>query len=140
MLELTLRIGGSLLVVLGLLWVLARLVRGPVSRRGRAVALLGRQQLTRGSSVAVIRVADRALVLGVTDQRVSLLAETDLSAVTAHLEPAALDHAAEPRAVPGTDEPLLAGSLLSPGTWRQTVDFFRDQTVRRPRDRTARRP
>ena len=49
--------------------------------------MLARQQLTRGSSVAVVRVADQALVLGVTDGQVTLLAETDLATVEEY-EPA----------------------------------------------------
>ncbi|MFB9178881.1 flagellar biosynthetic protein FliO [Dactylosporangium sucinum] len=39
--------------------------------------MVARQQLSRGSSLAVVKVADRALVLGVTDNGVSLLADAD---------------------------------------------------------------
>jgi flagellar protein FliO/FliZ len=135
MIELVLRIGLALLVVLGLMWMLTRLARGPAARGGRAVVLLGRQQLTRVSAVAVVRVADRALVLGVTDQQVSLLVETDLAAVTdlaagtAATAPAGVPTA--PTGVPTSITTAATGSLLSPATWRQTVDFFRDRTVRR---------
>ena len=86
MIELVLRIGFSLLVVFGLMWGLARLARRPLSgpRRPARWPCCNRQQLSRGSSVAVVKVADRALVLGVTDQQVSLLAETDLGSVREH--------------------------------------------------------
>src|SRR6266513_2035073 len=83
MLELVLRIGFSLLVVLGLLWLLAKVARRPLAgRSGGALAVLARQQITRGSAVAVVRVFDRALIVGVTDGQVTLLGEADLAALT----------------------------------------------------------
>ena len=81
MFELVLRIGFSLFVVLGLMWALARVVRRPAGA-GRAhgrLAVLNRQQLTRGAAVTVVRVADRAMILGITDQHVSLLGEAELA-------------------------------------------------------------
>jgi flagellar protein FliO/FliZ len=81
LIELVLRIGFSLLVVLGLMWALARAVRRPLAA-GRAhgpLAVLNRQQLTRGAAVTVVRVADRAMILGVTDQQVSFLGEADVA-------------------------------------------------------------
>ena len=130
MVELTLRILFSLLVVVGLVWTLARLVRGPGVRRGAAVAVLARDQLTRGAVVTIVKVADRALVLGVTDHGVNLLTETDLDAILSQSGEQREDQtrlltAAAPPAGP------LAGSVLSPTTWRQAVDVFRDRTVRR---------
>ena len=132
MIELVLRIAFSLLIVLGLLWVLAKVARRPLSGRGGGVlAVLARQQLTRNSTVAVVRVLDRALILGVTDGQVNLLGEADL---------AALEHAtSEPperresviveRPTPASGR--LDGSMLSPQTWAQTVQFLRDRTARR---------
>ena len=81
--ELVLRIGFSLLVVFGLMWGLARLARRPLGSGTAPVAAVGAQPpaADRGASVAVVRVADRALVLGVTDQQVSLLGEADLEDV-----------------------------------------------------------
>ncbi|MEV1289862.1 flagellar biosynthetic protein FliO [Micromonospora sp. NPDC049679] len=136
MIELVLRITLSLLVVLGLMWGLAKLARRPLSGRGgAALAVISRQQLTRGSSVALLRVVDRALVVGITDGQVTLLAETDLAAVERQLqEPAeqraAVElepHPADPEARPGR----LDGSLLSPATWVRTVNLLRERTVRR---------
>jgi len=135
MLELVLRIGFSLLVVLGLLWLLAKVARRPLAGRGGgALAVLARQQITRGSAVAIVRVVDRALIVGVTDGQVTLLGEADLAALT---EPA---HAPSARqdVVPVPATPLagsalspLAGSALSPRTWNQAVQFLRDRTARR---------
>jgi flagellar protein FliO/FliZ len=125
MLEMLLRIGFSLLVVLGLLWLLGRAVRRPLGGRAAgALSVLARQQLTRGASVAVVRVIDRALILGVTDGRVTLLGEADLATLSAsgdgHREP-----------VPVAPAGRLNGSALSPHTWSQTVEFLRSRTARR---------
>lgn len=74
MVELAVRVGLALVVVLGLL-----VAYGRATKRGRArdggLAVLARKQLNRSCSVALVRVADRTLVLGVTERRVSLLTE-----------------------------------------------------------------
>jgi flagellar protein FliO/FliZ len=61
-------------------------------------------------------VADRALVLGVSDAGVSLLASADL---TQFEDP--------PRADPPSGGRLV-GSALSPATWRQAAAFVRSRT------------
>jgi flagellar protein FliO/FliZ len=137
--ELVLRIGFSLLIVFGLMWGLAKVARRPLSRKHGtgSLSVLHRQQLSRAASVAVVQVADKALVLGVTDQQVSLLAETDLEAFEKHRHggghpAAALEpDAVLPPAFPG-DEPHggLDGSVLSPRTWNSTLAFLRDRTTR----------
>lgn len=150
MIELVLRIGFSLLIVFGLMWGLAKVARRPLSgHRGTgALAVLNRQQLTRGSSVAVVRVADRALILGVTDTQVSLLGETDPEPFEKHPHPhqERRDHVALPprgNPIPGFADHgasaatavqppgRLDGSLLSPRTWTRTLEFLRDRTTRR---------
>jgi flagellar protein FliO/FliZ len=142
--ELVLRIGFSLLVVLGLMWGIARIARRPLARRGGdLLSVLARQQLTRGSSVAVLRVADRAFVLGVTDHQVTLLSEADL-AVVGRPEPAGRRRAVRLRGEDPTRPPdglpwvappesgSLAGSVVSRRTWTQAMEFLRDRTVRKP--------
>lgn len=137
MTELVLRIGFSLLVVFGLLWGLAKVLRRPLGgRRGvGALAVLSRQQLSRGSAVAIVQVHDRALILGVTDQQISLLGEADLGAFEERgRSPEHRDHLT---VEPGRDLPAahpagrLEGSLLSPRTWVATLNFLRDRTARR---------
>ncbi|GID96860.1 flagellar biosynthetic protein FliO [Amorphoplanes digitatis] len=134
MFELVLRIGFSLLVVFGLLWGLAKVVgRGGMRRRGSgSLSVLNRQHLTRSSSVAVVQVADRALILGVTDNQVSLLGETDLDAFGAEQRPVQQKQDALP-VLPVAPEHggRLDGSVLSPRTWSSTLDFLRDRTTRR---------
>jgi flagellar protein FliO/FliZ len=142
-LELVVRIVFSLLVVLGLMWMLARLARRPLSRRGGTLTVLARQQLSRTASVAVVQVADRAFVLGITDGQVTLLGETDPTALTrpdeTELRRTTVDLDATTGSGAGArDAPVpvptggrLEGSILSPRVWRQTVHFLRERTVRR---------
>ena len=141
------RITLSLAAVLGLMWLLARAARKPLKARAAgAVAVLARQQLSRNASVAVVRVADRALIIGVTEAQVSLLAETDLASMTEALEPATavsrtpVDLTADesepaPAAIVtdlgGRRAGALTGSALSPATWKQAVDVLRDRTARK---------
>jgi len=80
------RMSVSLVAVLGLLYLLSRWVRR--SRAGSAassgeITVLNRAAVGHKAGVAVVKVGDRALVLGVTEAHVSLLAETTLEAVTA---------------------------------------------------------
>lgn len=165
-------------VVLGAIWVIARKVRGGGARQKlrteKLIDVLGRQNLTKGSSVAVVRVADQALIIGVTDSNVRVLGEVELDAARAHLaaqEPSrrlsavkatasapvpnpvadelarrrAAEQAAPLAAASGMDTvmdaPLpagltprpgkLAGSALSPATWKQTIDALREMTARK---------
>jgi flagellar protein FliO/FliZ len=141
----------SLAAVLGLMWVIARRVKRPL--RGRSAGLLdvlGRKQLSRTASVAVVRVLDQALIIGITDGQVSLIGETDLAAAEAAIEAPA---PARPRPTPakvdlatkiGPDGRILldgqprvaarpsalTGSALSPSTWRQAVGTLRTITAR----------
>jgi len=150
----------ALVFVLGVMWLLARWARKPMDGKAdRVMAVLARQQLSRTSSVTVLRVMDRALVLGVTEQGVQLLTETELPAIEDALasdadtgrswtrlrmlpatEPAseggedaqgeaALRPAGRRQALAGSAG--LDGSVLSPKTWRQLVSAARDLTVRR---------
>ncbi len=139
MIELAIRVVVSLGVVLGLLWALTKMGPGRTRRRqGSVLNVVGRQSLSRTSSISVVTVADRVLVLGVTDNTVSLLTE---------LSPDALpEPAPAAAAVPATGTPagitapttvaahraadsgfaaVLQGSLLSAQTWRQTVGALR---------------
>jgi flagellar protein FliO/FliZ len=149
-----LRVGGSLAFVLGLMWVLARVLRGRAGgRAGGLLEVVARQQLGRSAAVTVVRVGERTLVLGVTDNQVSLLADATPEAVPGAVIEGAADTAANvknaPVAVegevvqtrildpapacgdPGPAAGPLAGSVLSPSTWQATMAFLRERTVRR---------
>jgi flagellar protein FliO/FliZ len=110
----------SLAVVLGILAAAAKFARrgGLVPAGPRAVArveVVARQGLGRNSSVIVVRAVERALVLGVTETSVTLLADTDASVLVAD-EP-------EPGAPPGMVD--------RPSAWKVALEQVRERTVRR---------
>jgi flagellar protein FliO/FliZ len=105
------------------------------------IEVVARQRMGRASSVSVLRVAGRVLVIGSTDEQVTLLAEVEEEEVQAAL-------AASPRAValaatttddsaPRTGLPArsgsgaLAGSVLDRHAWMSFVTELRERTVRR---------
>ncbi len=127
---LALRLLGSLAVVVGLLLLIAR----GVNRRfkapaGAAIQVVHRQALGRGQGVAVVSVGTRVLVLGTTEQQVTLLAEVEPDEVgldlleDGGLGPAPSEDDGEPpvRTAPTAPAGPLAGSVLSPQTWKQTL-------------------
>jgi flagellar protein FliO/FliZ len=130
LIELVLRIGFSLLVVLGLMWAVARLIRRPLAagRPHGQLAVLNRQQLSRGAAVTVVRVADRAMILGVTDQHVTLLGEAE-PADFEHHPAERRDHVQlGPDDLPAAHPAHSAGG---PRAWLSALDHLRDRTSRR---------
>ena len=83
--SLLLRLVVSLVVVIGLMAVLAKVARG---RLGRGVVrtsrvpyqlqVLSRQTIGKNASVLLVRAGDKGLLLGVTEHSVSLIQETEL--------------------------------------------------------------
>jgi flagellar protein FliO/FliZ len=124
MLALTLRLVASLAVVVGLMLLLARIagrrVRG--AGRGSVVRVLHRQPLSRGSAVTVVTIGGRVLVLGSTEQQVSLLTE---------LDPFELEQAHDD--VPERETVDGLGRLLAPGTTARATAAVVELT---PRDGT----
>jgi flagellar protein FliO/FliZ len=128
----------SLAFVGGVLWFAARLAR----KRGLGasnglVEVVANQRVGRSSTVNVIRIADRVLVVGATEQTVTLLAEVDgetVEAVLADHQAAALSGAAgsvRRPAVTARPGGVLAGSVLDRGSWGGVVQQLRERTVRR---------
>ena len=132
MLELVVRLVVSLTVVVGLMLLLAKLSMRRFKSRGDAlVRVVHRQALSRSSSISVVSVGSRVLVIGTTEQQVNLLTELDpeeLEDADVTVLPAASPP--EQRAVAGGKHALatrssyaaqgaLTGSLLSAQTWRQ---------------------
>lgn len=144
-----LRLAVALGSVVGLIWLVSRgMNRGRAGRVAGLTEVVARQPLSRAASVVVVRVGERNLVLGVTEQQVSLLTETELPAeVTApdavrvsevvELPEAAPVPHTVPRQRPRRTElakqqqGALAGSALSPATWTQALDVLRERTTRR---------
>jgi flagellar protein FliO/FliZ len=130
---LAVRLVGSLALVVGLLLLIARFAnRRFKAPSGAAIQVVQRQALGRGQGVAVVSVGTRVLVLGTTEQQITLLAEVEPDEIgldLAPVEPLAdaaggetdeegAEGAPRPaRVVPGA----LAGSVLSPQTWKDAM-------------------
>jgi flagellar protein FliO/FliZ len=106
------------------------------------IEVVARQRMGRTSTVSVLRVAGRVLVVGSTEEQVTLLAEVEdeelQTALAAQLRPVAADADADGVAAPATRRmPVpagtgaLAGSVLDKGTWTSVVQELRERTVRR---------
>ena len=103
MLELTVRLIASLAVVVGLLLLIAKVggrrMRG---RSGSLVQVVHRQPLTRSSAVSVVTVGSRVLVLGTTEQQITVLTELDPDELATDLVlvPGGDDEDGEPTQIP----------------------------------------
>ena len=89
-------------------------------RRSRSVNIevLARQPFGKTASLAVVNVGGKTLVLGVTDQSVTVLTEADPSAIEIEAGPEA--HRTEP-----------LGGAVRPGlTWKVWIDQLRERTLR----------
>jgi len=116
----------SLGVVIGLMWVAANVLRkrgftGVAGRRvtrGPEVELIARRPLGRNASIAVVRVGDRSLVVGVTDHQVTKLGDFELTDID-------LDE--------DTTWTVPSGANgNSPATaWKTMLDQMRNRTARR---------
>jgi flagellar protein FliO/FliZ len=147
-----LRVVVSLGLVLALMWVAARMLHKGRTRAfgGVDVDVLARVPLAQKSSLAVVRLGDQALVLGVTESRVALLTQTPVEELTSEsLEESVTRQVTRPVTGP-TTEPVpagrvaarrsargsasssgpLAGSVLSPQTWTKAITAVREMTVR----------
>ena len=104
------------------------------------IEVVARQRMGRASTVNVIRVADLVLVVGATEEQVTVLAEVDPAALEealAERRPPARLHAAPiegtaptavaPRATPSA----LSGSVFDKAGWGSFVHSLRERTVRR---------
>jgi flagellar protein FliO/FliZ len=119
----------SLAVVLGLMLGAAWVIRrrgGPLMRRiGRGLPLevMARQSLGRSASVQVVRLGERAVVLGVTEQQVTYLTEGDPS----EFETVDLTGMGGPSA----DRTARSGGDSLGTSWTGVMESLRDRTTRR---------
>jgi flagellar protein FliO/FliZ len=108
------------------------------------IEVVARQRMGRASTVNVVRIADVVLVIGATEEQITLLAEVDSeivdSALAARRVPA--PRPAEGSAAPSTagaplvaaraSSGVLAGSVFDPSGWGTFVQSMRERTVRKP--------
>ena len=155
MVELVVRLVFSLAVVIGMLLLIARFsakrFRGTT---GAPIRVVHRQPLSRTSSVAVVTVGSRVLVLGTTEQQVQLLTELDpeeLEVMDPTLE-SELDEAPQPVAVASAPVELqpaaFQAATFQPATFQPATFAPVDVATARPArkitrktaDKTSRKP
>ncbi len=132
----------SLAFVAAVLLFAARLAKKRGLGQGNGVIeVVARQRMGRASTVNVIRVADLVLVVGATEEQVTVLAEVDPVALEEALaerhSPARL-HAAPDAAPDGVAATAtrpapagLSGSVFDRAGWGTLVQSLRERTVRR---------
>ena len=118
----------SLAFIGAVLWFAARVAQKRGIGQGNGlIEVVARQRMGRASSVSVVRIADRVLVVGSTEEQVTLLAEVDGDVVEEAI--------AERRLAAGTPSPAgvpaLAGSVFDRNGWTTFVTQLRERTVRR---------
>ena len=119
------RLAVSLAVVFGLMALAARALKkrglgSSGSTPGSRIEVLARQALGRTSSVQLVRVAGRTLVLGVTEQQVQVLGEAD---------PLLLE--VEQALLPVVSPSLTAGQAPRVPGWGPLLEHLKDRTARR---------
>jgi flagellar protein FliO/FliZ len=132
----------SLAFVAAVLLFAARLAKKRGLGQGNGlIEVVARQRMGRTSTLNVVRVADVVLVVGATEEQVTLLAEVDAEAVDAALRERRV--AVRPLGAEDTstgDSPALAarvssgalaGSVFDRAGWRAFVHQLRERTVRR---------
>ena len=107
------------------------------------IEVVARHRMGRTSTLNVVRIADVVLVVGATEEQVTLLAEVDADALDAALReqrPAVRIGAAEgadgtpgdaPALAARSTSGALAGSVFDRNGWGSFVTELRERTVRR---------
>ena len=127
-----------------LLWA-ARLAKKKGLGQGNGlIEVVARQRMGRSSTVNVVRIADVVLVIGATEEQVTLLAEVDSEIVDNALaerrmpaprptaDSAAPAGVGAPAVAARTSSGALAGSVFDPAGWGTFVHQLRERTVRKP--------
>lgn len=143
------RLGFSLSLVFGLMWLAGRVLKGraPMTARRNQdhVEVIERKALSRTSSIAVVRVGEQVLALGVSDANVTVLSEVDLAAIdSGAVNSVAVDSTAAPLPLgpnaelpassTSTTGPVVVSSPSAPRPAQPSrqgwLDTLRDKTVR----------
>jgi len=115
----------SLAVVIGLMWVAANVLRkrgvtglgvGRRGTRGPAVELVARRPLGRNASIAIVRVGERSLVVGVTDHQVTKLGEVEIEEIDVNED---------------NTWTVSSGANRPGSAWKTMLDQMRERTTRR---------
>ena len=129
-------------VALVLLYAARLAKKRGLGQSSNLIEVVARQRMGRSSTVNVVRIADVVLVVGATEEQVTLLTELDSDAVDAALRerrmPVAVgagsdepDEPHSPAVAARSINPALAGSVFDRNGWGSFVNQLRERTVRR---------
>jgi flagellar protein FliO/FliZ len=132
----------SLAFIGGVLFFAARVAKKRGLGQGNGlIEVVARQRMGRTSSVNVVRIGDVVLVVGATEEHVTLLAEVDSESVETALQqqrPPLRLRAGDDTAAVGAAAPAarvssgaLAGSVFDRNGWGSFLNQLRERTVRR---------
>ena len=130
----------SLAFIAAVLLFAARLAKKRGLGQGNGlIEVVARQRMGRTSTLNVVRIADVVLVVGATEEHVTLLAEVDAEAVEEALlerrpplrESAHAARGDSPSLVARSSSGALAGSVFDRNGWGTFVHQLRERTVRR---------
>jgi flagellar protein FliO/FliZ len=152
---LILRLVLSLALVLGLIWGLARIKKRVSPTNAGTIQVLSKIPVSRKGSLLVVEVGGKKLMIGATDNNISLISEIDIAPDTHEIKeerrpveldsymigmldsPESMDFDLDPAEIEALSslkksrsDSKLAGSVLSPDTWRQLAETLREKTVR----------
>lgn len=121
----------SLGIVLGMIAALTWVARRPKglgfgTQSKDAIAVRGRQQLGRASTVALLQVGDRTILVGANEHSIQVLAEGD-DMLPPEPEPAAADASL----TSGDRTSPYAGSDGPASPWTNMMEVLREWSVRR---------
>jgi len=113
----------SLAVVIGLMWVAANVLRkrgftGVASKRstrGPEVELISRRPLGRNASIAVVRIGERSLLVGVTEHQVTNLGDFEMADIDLY---------------EGNTWTAPSGANSPASTWKTMLEQMRTRTAR----------
>ena len=132
----------SLAFIAVVLFYAARLAKKRGLGQGNGlIEVVARQRMGRTSSVNVVRIADIVLVVGATEEQVTLLAEVDAETIDLALSEgrgpvrigasAADPTTGTPTLAARSSSGALAGSVFDRNGWSTFVHQLRERTVRR---------
>jgi len=135
----------SLAFVAAVLLFAARLAKKRGLGQGNGlIEVVARQRMGRASTVNVVRIGDVVLVVGATEEQVTLLAEVDAETVERALRerrvPVSVGAADDAPDAPDAEvrtlvarsaSPALAGSVFDRNGWGSLVNQLRERTVRK---------
>ena len=114
----------SLGVVIGLMWIAANVLRkrgiagtssSKRTARGPEVELVARKPLGRNASIVVVRVGERSMLVGVTDQRVTNLGDVEFADVELYED---------------NTWTVSSGATSPASAWKMMLDQMRTRTTR----------